>query len=293
MEIIISCGGLGNQMFHYAFYLAKKRKNKSTLFCYPQKTMEHNGYELENVFGIRQNAGRFYVIAYIVWKLIVFRNKKYFSHIASFGIHIIKFLGIKIKIELELGTYNSDYLENEKGITVYYGYWQTEKYFATIKDSIYDAFSFNKQNLSEKSYSALQQIEKTNSVSIHIRRGDQVSNLSVGNISTKTYYQKALQYVDNHIESPTYFVFSDDIPWVKKNLQIPNPQYIDWNRKRDDWQDMLLMSKCKHNIIANSTFSWWGAWLNTNPGKKVISPNKFSNTSLLPDLIPAEWITFE
>ena len=86
------------------------------------------------------------------------------------------------------------------------------------------------------------------------------------------------------------YIFSDDMDWVKNNISISNALYIDWNKSENSWQDMYLMSQCKHNIIANSTFSWWGAWLNQNPNKLIIAPKKFLNTIETPDLIPSDWI---
>ena len=97
-----------------------------------------------------------------------------------------------------------------------------------------------------------------------------------GFICSIDYYRKAIKIINSKIDDPVYFVFSDDIDWCKQNLKIKHRVYfIDWNKGRDSYKDMVLMSKCKHNIIANSSFSWWGAWLNNNPQKLVIAPNEW------------------
>lgn len=92
------------------------------------------------------------------------------------------------------------------------------------------------------------------------------------------------------VNNPYFFIFSNDIEWCKKNIQLPHSYYVNCNKGKDSWQDMFLMSKCKHNIIANSTFSWWGAYLNENPQKIVISPSKLTNRGDSPDLFPDSWI---
>ena len=127
----------------------------------------------------------------------------------------------------------------------------------------------------------LNEIENSNSISIHIRRGDYMSpeNYNMyGCIATPTYYKKAIKVIEEKVENPTFFVFSNDMDWVKKNIQINSRVfYIDINSGNGSYKDMQLMSNCKHNIIANSSFSWWGAWLNENKNKIVIAPKKWIN----------------
>ena len=105
------------------------------------------------------------------------------------------------------------------------------------------------------------------------------------------YYQKAIKYINDNIEDPYFFIFSDDINWCKENLILNNALYVEANLKSNFECDMILMSKCKHNIIANSTFSWWGAWLNQNLNKNVIAPKRWmSSFECLDDLYPNDWI---
>ena len=149
--------------------------------------------------------------------------------------------------------------------------------------------------LSEKNKNILEEIKKRNSISIHIRRGDYVNDINakkiLGDNCNLLYYQKAIEYIYSVITSPFFYIFSDEPEWVKNNFSfLENSLIIDWNKGKDSWQDMMLMSHCKHNIIANSSFSWWGAWLNNNNNKIVIAPKKWFNTFEAPYIVPNEWI---
>ncbi|OAV72399.1 Glycosyl transferase family 11 [Bacteroidales bacterium Barb6] len=158
------------------------------------------------------------------------------------------------------------------------------------------SFQFNRSLLSHKTNNILPDIESSQSVSIHIRRGDylQGDNINVFvNLCASSYYKNAIHYIEENINNPSFFVFSNDIDWVKNNMDIPNATFVSWNKKEDSWQDMFLMSMCKHNIIANSSFSWWGAWLNNNEDKIIIALSRFLTTCENNDLIPKEWITLE
>ena len=130
-------------------------------------------------------------------------------------------------------------------------------------------------------------------VSLHVRRGDYVSDpktKAILGVCSLDYYRAAIAHIAERIESPAFFVFSDDIAWAKANLEIPFPcEYVDHNQGQQSYNDMHLMSLCKHHIIANSSFSWWGAWLNPRKDKIVIAPeNWFANNEDAKDLIPPE-----
>lgn len=128
------------------------------------------------------------------------------------------------------------------------------------------------------------------SVAIHVRRGDYVRDIQtynlMGEICTKEYYQEAVKQFD---DNSTFFVFSDDTEWCKRNFNLPNAIYVSHNQGLDSWQDMVLMSACCHQIIANSSFSWWAAWLNHNPQKMVIAPSKWFNDIEDRELVPTSW----
>ena len=175
------------------------------------------------------------------------------------------------------------------------GYWQTEKYFLDVAHHIRRDFTF-KSPLMGMNAELSQQIVKVNSVSLHVRRGDYVSNdknKAVYGTCSLEYYRCAIQYIAERVDRPKLFIFSDDPTWVKGNLQLDFPcHYVEHNQGVESYNDMRLMSMCKHHVIANSSFSWWGAWLNENPGKIVIAPrNWFVNGNKAEDLIPKGWIS--
>tara|TARA_R110002167_G_scaffold168187_1_gene365822 strand:- start:1734 stop:2540 length:807 start_codon:yes stop_codon:yes gene_type:complete len=155
------------------------------------------------------------------------------------------------------------------------GYWQSGKYFKTCADDIRKDFTF-KTELSHKNKELADSIGSMNAVSLHVRRGDYVSNSKTQKthgLCSLGYYQSAIEFISSEVSSPHFFIFSDDIDWVKNNLKIGFPvTYVGNNQGVDSFNDMRLMSLCKHHVIANSSFSWWGAWLNPDPDKIVVAP---------------------
>jgi len=175
-----------------------------------------------------------------------------------------------------------------------HGYWQSERYFKNQAGLIRKEFQF--RNAPDQLNSVvLHEIQKAPSASIHVRRGDYLNakTATVHSLCSEEYYFKAIKLLQACIPGIRFFVFSDDVGWVK---QVLVPHYkemvvVDHNRKKNSFNDMLLMSKCEHHIIANSSFSWWGAWLNPNPDKIVIAPSKwFTNNKNSADIIPKEWM---
>ena len=145
----------------------------------------------------------------------------------------------------------------------------------------------------EKNKECLSEVSNSESVAVHIRRGDYLTgdNLdNYGNICTKDYYNSAIDYIRNHVSNPFFYVFSDEIEWVQENFDFGNVRLVNWNSGNNSFLDMQLMSLCKHQIIANSTFSWWAAWLNQNPDKLVIMPAKWMNHIENPDIGCEGWI---
>jgi hypothetical protein len=193
-----------------------------------------------------------------------------------------------------IGTY-TDFKINSHKIVYYSGYWQSEKYFENAEDIIRQQFSFNDKLINEKNKALIKQYLNKNTVSIHIRRGDYVTNtdanILLGGSCDLSYYENAISYIKKNVSQPYFQFFSDDIDWVREHfIDLGNVQFIDWNHQTDSWQDMMLMSKCKHNVIANSSFSWWGAWLNNNANKIVIAPSKWFNSHETLDIVPENWI---
>ena len=175
------------------------------------------------------------------------------------------------------------------------GWWQSELYFRDHRDQILAELSF-RQPPSAANQQCLDQIRSTNAVCVHVRRGDYVTDpfvLKNFGVCGLDYYQSALEIIHQRVPSPTYFVFSDDPEWTRQNLPVPEPRhFISHNVKIADWEDLRLMSACKHFVIANSTFSWWGAWLSTYSEKIVIAPKRWFAAERIStqDMIPTDWI---
>ncbi len=176
------------------------------------------------------------------------------------------------------------------------GYWQNEKYFRHIRQILLDELDL-KTELCEADLDVAQQIRVTEAVSLHVRRTDYVTNPRTHRIHGTCgtdYYTQAIAWVCQNTSAPTFFVFSDDIEWAKANLQIEQAhRYIDHNGAQADFRDLWLLRQCRHHIIANSTFSWWGAWLGEHPAKMVVAPRRWFRCSKddARDLIPSTWKT--
>jgi hypothetical protein len=182
------------------------------------------------------------------------------------------------------------------------GYWQSERYFHTLRSKITDWYT-PVDKLDQQNQDLVNRMEKGASVSLHVRRGDYSGN-SIFGVLPLSYYTQAIDTIKQREPQPEFFIFSDDIDWCKKNLALNNAVFVDHNKGENSFRDLLLMSHCRHHIIANSTFSWWGAWLNTDPAKLVIAPriwfasayntnpatvypSRIYNTK---DLIPERWM---
>jgi len=174
------------------------------------------------------------------------------------------------------------------------GYWQSEKYFHEVASVIRSDFTF-KNPLTRQNADLAVQIGQVNAVSLHVRRGDYVKNsktTATHGLCSLEYYRKAIRHLADRVEKPYFFIFSDDIPWVKNHLDMDfSCQYIDHNSGAESYNDMHLMSLCRHYIIANSSFSWWGAWLNPSKNKIVVVPQRwFANDNNVQDLFPFGWV---
>ncbi|MFA6473936.1 MAG: alpha-1,2-fucosyltransferase [Patescibacteria group bacterium] len=174
------------------------------------------------------------------------------------------------------------------------GYWQSEKYFSAIADTIRKELTL-RNSATGKNAEALRAIQNVPTISIHVRRGDYVAskqtNAFHGTASVE-YYQTAIRKLQKIEPNATIYVFSDDQAWVKANLSFElSTVFVDWNSSDQAHEDLRLMAACRHNVIANSTFSWWGAWLGTHPEKHVIAPKRwFANRNIdTRDIIPDHW----
>lgn len=251
MIIVRIVGGLGNQMFQYAYAKALQQKGfevQLDLSKFKTYTL-HGGYQLDKYNIDLNNADGFDIL---LAKLQIQKNKKEKSLL--FDEKFLKLSG-------------NEYIK---------GYFQTEKYFKDIKLLLQKQFTLTNA-LSSSTLNYVNEINSfKTSCSIHIRRGDYISDKkanSVHGTCDLSYYSKATEHILSTYKNTHFFVFSDDIHWTKNNLGLENCTYI--QHKTIPHEDLYLMSLCNHNITANSSFSWWAAWLNKNENKTVISPKQW------------------
>lgn len=287
-EIIVKFnGGLGNQMFQYAFARALEKKTGfKTIFDMSFfKKKYARPYEL-NVFNLNAEFVEDFWLKLklkIIWELRKKLNGKKFLGLTLYSESHFEFDENAFKVK------PNNYIE---------GFFQSEKYFKDIEDEIRTDFQF-KNSPDEENQKLIEKIVATNSISLHIRRGDYIKKKRYQNLyatCSLDYYKRGVEYITQHHPNPTLFIFSDDIEWVKENLNLPYESvYISHNTGSKSYEDMRLMSLCKHNIIANSSFSWWGAWLNNNKEKVIIAPQKWFNDESIvqTDVIPENWIKLE
>lgn len=286
-------GGLGNQMFQYALArIIAKRHNSNLLldkelFKLTEKTPGHTprNYELK-IFGIEHPTASKEDIDYFERLPFYYKIKR--------ELHLNY-----PKICFEKNFYFDSNLHNILPPVYLRGFFQSFKYFQENEDLIKEIYSFPVENLDRFNYQYLNSIRRSTSASVHIRRGDYIEDKITNKIHgtcNRQYYEQAISRISQISEEVNFFFFSDDIDWVEKEFSdFPGRKhFITSNSGKNSWKDMFLMSCCTHNIIANSSFSWWAAWLNRNKSKIVISPKKWFRSpdkeKYSFDLIPEEWI---
>ncbi|MEE2954304.1 MAG: alpha-1,2-fucosyltransferase [Bacteroidota bacterium] len=271
-KIIIKLkGGLGNQMFQYAFHIFLISKNCNAKFRISKNPNNfHNGIELEKAFGItlpRTTIIELFKLKIDSFLLKFFQASLFFNRIIESDDNCES-----TQIIDEISKNKNNYLD---------GYFQNESFFKPVKENILSIFKFESQ-LSKKQRKTYNMIQSTNSISLHVRRGDYSNHKwRYGKIASLEYYKKSIKYIRERVKDPVFFVFSDELEWCKKNLHYSSLFFVDCTDCNNSYHDMYLMSQCKHNIIANSTFSWWAAYLNPNEEKHIIRPNKFVNLDSL------------
>jgi len=278
MIIIRLKGGLGNQMFQYAFgrLLAVKNNAEVKFEFSGDKKDTRREYKLDKFNTSVQFAGPDEA-----------KNLQYPFGIVSRVIEKVKTIVLKrynIGYEPGLLGRKNGYLE---------GYWQSYKYLESIKDVLAKELAL-KEPVDQKHKTILEKMRDTNSVCVQVRRGDYVTDPKTS-LEHRTfgleYYDKAFEFLKKKVANPILFVFSDDIEWCKNNLKPDLPVFFS-DPAMPDYEDFALAVKCKHDIIANSSFGFWAAWLNDNPGKIVIAPKKWNNKHQKEhdNLLPPEWI---
>lgn len=283
-------GGLGNQMFQYAAGRALANRHNTVLkldmsFFQNTKVNETPRKFLLDKMNIRAECSLPSELPQLEGKPSFFRQIK--------GLYLQLSQKSCDNVLLDFDHRISEQFFSAPDNTYLIGYWQSEKYFSAISEMIKSEFTpISNPDDVNKELSCY--MRETNSVSIHIRRGDYVSNPdthAVHGICSLEYYQKCVEAISGMINNPEFFIFSDEPEWVKSNLDLALPfTIINHNATEMPEWDLWLMSRCKHNIIANSSFSWWGAWLNDNPRKIVLAPKQwFADKSLTTEIAPESW----
>lgn len=278
-------------MFQYAFAISLQKKYKDEDILIDISNFKgyklHNGYELKYIFKTTLRIAKLKDIIKVSYPFYNYQLWRIGHRILpKFKTVIHGFQNKKFNPNLLLD------LENKN--RYFDGYWQSEDFFKGARDEILKEFSFPDFDETHNK-EIIETIINSNSVSIHIRRGDYLMHPLFKNICTIEYYRNAIEKIKKLTKVDNFIIFSNDIDWCKENfksnLKDDNVTFVNWNKGDKSYRDMQLMSLCKHNIIANSSFSWWGAWLNQNPDKIIIAPYKWTNRNIeVQNYLPSDWI---
>lgn len=287
MIVVKLIGGLGNQMFQYATgrsladaHGCDLKLDVSGFDNYKLRVYELGDYRIRASIASESDIKRFRGSRPV--HPIVDRVRKFFRLLPP-SIYLEKAFSFDVDV---LKLQAPCYLE---------GYWQSERYFSGIRHTLQTDFSLALP-LDSHNQAILDQMSGCNAISLHVRRGDYVSNPAAAQfhgLCSLDYYRDAVKYIGERVDSPCFFVFSDDTDWVLENLKIDFPlKVVDVNGPDRGICDMALMQACKHHVIANSSFSWWGAWLNPDESKIVIAPKRWFKEQNVQteDLIPNSWV---
>jgi glycosyl transferase family 11 len=292
MIVVKLMGGLGNQMFQYAFgrHLSVKHKTELKLDTSylsdrsPKRNFSYRELEL-NAFNIKASLASEQDIKMFEKGM----KRKILHHITlyfpfpSINLYLREphFHFFKRGLSAPVNTYID-------------GYWQSEKYFRDSGEYVKEDFTPVKP-LSDKSNRLKKEIQSNQSVSIHVRRSDYLKpqNIYKYHICSENYYYDAMEIISRKISNPKFYIFSDEPGWFKEHIKTKfSVEYIEHNTGDSDYEDLCLMTYCKHNIIANSSFSWWGAWLSKNVNSIVVAPKNWftDKQKKTKDLLPQSWI---
>jgi hypothetical protein len=287
-------GGLGNQLFQYAAgrALAQRLGARLVLDC-TSRHAEFRPIVLDrlaiNAEIVRNAAGkphsrRLRLPGALGRKL----SDAFHDHFPT----TYRIDGHRFKVFGEKWSFIYDHRFDELDGSIYLdGYWQSYRYFEAVADLVRDEIR-PLGTPSEANRDWLARIKSANSVALHVRRGDYLGHKGTPLICALSYYNSALQHIRRLLHEPQMFVFSDDVTWCRQAFAAPDITFVDVNGPDDAVDDLRLMTACRHHIIANSSLSWWGAWLAAHPEQVVIAPQPwFPDTPLNTDLLPPNWMT--
>lgn len=288
MKIVKFYGGLGNQMFQYAFLISLRESMKCEVkmdtSLYSSYGL-HNGFELPQVFNITAQEANKEEIK----KMSIYTDNYKLARFIHYFLPQIK----KEFKEKEFGKYYSE-VSRFEGDRLYDGYWQHWEYFDAFRDELLKEYTL-REELDIKNKELLSKLQITNSCSVHIRRGDYLKSKNYRGLCGKEYYREAIRLVKEKAGTDVdFYFFSNDYNWCTENLSdLVDDEHlhkVDWNKAADSYKDMILMSGCKFNIIANSSFSWWGAYLNLRSDKEIIAPKIWINKTITNPIQMPSWI---
>ena len=290
MVIIRLRGGMGNQMFQYAFGRRMAETLNTKLFLdlsllldwATGKESVYRDYELD-IFNVDP---QFIIPPNLLRAIYTVRYSGTGEFIRKWiarGRNYVKEPHFHVSEEL---------LQRPQDNTIYQGWWQSERYFSEISDQIRRDFSF-KDELLPKSQLLFDEIRQTNSIALHVRRTDYLKVPSL-NTTDRAYFLQAAERIANKVSDPFFYVFSDDIEWCEQQIKLDYPVRIVGHdlKGHKSGNHLRLMAACKHFIISNSSFAWWAVWLSDNPDRIVIAPrNWFHNPRQdTSDLVPKNWM---
>lgn len=269
-------GGLGNQMFQYALAISLNKKGRKARISFSKYVYihYHNGFNLGKAFNLQLPFHLHLLNFFLLHGKFIYRNR-YAGYFIRELFRWYNYRRLTAYREKSFFEFDDALFNLPPGVLE--GTWQVEDYFREIRSAIINSFIF-KAPRDKINKDLIKSIRSKNAVSIHIRRGDYLHSVWEQShlvIKDNTYYLKAVDHIMKNVENPFFFIFSDDLQWARENVKPANCIYVDHNKNSKSYIDMYLMSLCKHNIIANSTFSWWGAWLNKNEEKIVIMPGQW------------------
>jgi hypothetical protein len=292
MVVVRLLGGMGNQMFQYAAARrlahvlgAECQLDVSSFDVYRRRPYALDAFLVKGEFAKRED----------VASLNPLLQRGAFGRLSLRIKHRLGLpRGWTVLFENSLRPLNNAVL-NASGNVYLAGYWQSEKYFLDIEDTIRDDFRIAHE-LDENAREVAARIESCESVAVHIRRGEFINDPEASRLHgtcSAAYYQRCFDYLAGRIGRVHLFVFAEDESWARKNLKISFPaEYVPYRPENESWQNMRLMSLCRHHVLANSTFSWWGAWLGQRAGGIVLAPERWVQDDRYDtsDLIPSRWV---
>lgn len=286
MTIIVNMkGGLGNQMFQYACGRALSLRTGNN-----DLRLNTAGLKRANDVG---DIYRPFSLAYFNIKAEIAKESDALAIANPYG-HISRLWRYALaKYIYNFYVHFVPGVMHKRGQVYLDGYFQSEQYFKDYEHIIREDFTLKESSRHVDVWREKLSGEK-DSVSLHVRRGDYAGHQTLGGICTEAYYARALERISEKVENSRIYVFSDDIAWVKENIPLPeNTEYVS-SPEMSDYEELVIMSLCRHHIIANSSFSWWGAWLGTYEDTVVIAPNTWvrgrGSEKQNRDTVPASWI---